>query len=595
MKSEKIRRIINFIVFLAALYIGIIAIVAWRQYQDSIKKQLQTLEAVAELHIRIIEAKIEYESSKAVSSDSQHQSIIEQKVIVEIQKLQTVRQNGFGQPIDFVWGKRNSDRIELLLASNHNKTNSIAYDAKCVEPIRLAIQGHKGHMIGLDCNNEEVLNVYMPLNALGQNYGIVMKIDMAIIRNPLIIEGIIVFILVMLTMLIGVYAFMLFTKPIVTRTKESEKKFRLLVEQSLAGIYIIQNRKLSYVNPRFAQILGYDHPDEIIEKLAIELVSEEDQKEISEILYNLEHSMFVIRKWLIKDGAGRNYSLRCIKKDNGFVNVEIQASRMLINGKPAIIGMLQDISKQIENDKNVQQLKIAKEASRAKNEILSKVAHELRTPLNGISLGAQTLIKACKEGMLLQREDMLLNILVKVHRSTRQMNSMVAGLLEFSKIEAGVIEPHYEAVDLRQELDATRSSLLDDINAKELELKLEIQADIPLIRVGKLQLMQILSNIIGNAIKYTEKNALIVVQAEVVEDDMVLVTVKDTGPGMDEETLKHIFKLFWRSQKTKHIEGTGLGLAICKALIETMGGKIWVESELGVGTTFYFTLKQWRG
>ncbi|WP_420264469.1 sensor histidine kinase [Candidatus Magnetominusculus dajiuhuensis] len=174
------------------------------------------------------------------------------------------------------------------------------------------------------------------------------------------------------------------------------------------------------------------------------------------------------------------------------------------------------------------------------------------------------------------------------------MNTLIEGLLEITRIEAGKVDILYEATDVRQTLDVVMSNLADKINAKELEFQILIPPDFPSIHVGLKQLTQILFNLIGNAVKYVDAKGRVIIRM-VVEEAMVLVSVEDSGPGMDEETLKHIFEMYWRGDKfRKTIAGTGLGLAVSKLLVEMMGGRIWVKSELGVGSTFYFTVQQWR-
>ncbi|MBF0556470.1 MAG: HAMP domain-containing histidine kinase [Nitrospirae bacterium] len=189
---------------------------------------------------------------------------------------------------------------------------------------------------------------------------------------------------------------------------------------------------------------------------------------------------------------------------------------------------------------------------------------------------------------------MLTDNLNRIYRSAYYMNTLIEGLLEITRIEAGKVDILYEATDVRQTLDVVMSNLADKINAKELEFQILIPPDFPSIHVGLKQLTQILFNLIGNAVKYVDAKGRVIIRM-VVEEAMVLVSVEDSGPGMDEETLKHIFEMYWRGDKfRKTIAGTGLGLAVSKLLVEMMGGRIWVKSELGVGSTFYFTVQQWR-
>jgi signal transduction histidine kinase len=251
------------------------------------------------------------------------------------------------------------------------------------------------------------------------------------------------------------------------------------------------------------------------------------------------------------------------------------------------------LRKMQEDEKNLLQLETAREASRAKNEFLSMAAHELRAPLSGISGFAQTLRDAAKNGWLAKKEDLLPDFLNRILHSSSYMAALIEELLEFSRIESGTVNIQYGAIDLRYALDIVKSNIMDKIINKELEFKFQIPPELPLIRTGLRQLTQILFNLIGNAVKFVDKKGVVTVLAA-AEEGMVLVSVVDSGPGMDEETQKHVFEIFWRGNKARGIAGSGLGLSITKLLVERMGGKIWIKSKLGVGSTFYFTLEQWR-
>ncbi|MBF0456697.1 MAG: PAS domain S-box protein [Nitrospirae bacterium] len=488
---------------------------------------------------------------------------------------------GIGEPAEFVWGRRESADIVFLLHSQLSNVKSVPFDSKLAEPMRRALNGQTGTVVGLDYRGEKVFSAYAPLNALGRHSGIVTKTALSKVREPFIRVGGIACFVGIMAILTGAFAFYRITNPILRKIQESENMFRCLVEKSLSGIYIIRDKRFVYVNPRFAEIFGYGRPEELIGKSPLELIYADDNDKASEILH----------KHFSTDVASENFCLQCVKKDNGIVQIEIQASRAKIDNAPSIIGMLQDITRRVEEENSVRQLEIAREASRAKTQFLSMAAHELRSPLSGISGFAQTLRQACENNWL--SKEMLPDYIGKILNSVYYMSSLIEGLLEFSNIESGKIDIEYEAINLRRVLEITESNMIDKVKDKELELSLEIPPELPLIRAGLKQLTQILFNLIGNSVKFVPDKGRITVRAK-VEDSSILITVGDSGPGMDEDTLKHIFEVFWRSNKVKDISGTGLGLAITKSLVETMGGRIWVKSEQGVGSTFYFTVQQWR-
>lgn len=182
------------------------------------------------------------------------------------------------------------------------------------------------------------------------------------------------------------------------------------------------------------------------------------------------------------------------------VHLELHGFCSEISKSPVIAGVVTDVTNRIENEKKLQQLHSATEANRAKNEFLSMAAHELRDPLNGISGFSQTLSYAYLHGTINQDTSMLPDILNRIYQSSLYMAALIEGLLEFSSIEAGNVEILYEAVDLSKALDMVQSNLAGKIQEGQLELKIQIQDELPSIHAGLKQLTQILFNIVGNAV-----------------------------------------------------------------------------------------------
>ncbi|MBF0606252.1 MAG: PAS domain-containing sensor histidine kinase [Candidatus Magnetobacterium sp. LHC-1] len=583
MKGEETKKIVALIMVMAAMVLVVLGASGMLLYQTALREQSQRLLAAAGFRARLIEVLIAHELKETNIRDPQYFSIMEEKNIGKIRSAYEKNSQNLGKTGELVLGRRQGQKIVFLLPLRYSKATSVPFDSNLAEPVRRAIKGDKGTMVGLDYRGEKVLAAYAPIKALGHDYGIVTKIDMSEIRSPFIRVGLVAFFLAVLAILLGAFAFLRITDPIFRKSQESESMFRGLVEQSLAGICIIQHGVFIYVNPRFTEIFGYEKAEELLGKTPLDVVYPVDRELVAEN----------IRKRMDGEIAFAHYCFGGLKKNGDIVQIEVYGSRTEIREIPAIIGLLLDVTKRVEDDKQLRQLKVAQEASRAKNEFLSLVTHELRTPLSGISGLAQTLRDAYRNGWMTQEEDMLGDVLEKILKSAFHMASLIEELLEFSRIEAGRFDIQYEAVSLRQALDIVKSNLFEKIKEKHLDFKVQIPPDLPLIHTGLKQLTQVLFNLIGNAVKFTAERDVITVRA-VEEGAMVLVSVEDSGPGMDEETLKHVFDMFWRSDKTMSTEGTGLGLAISKKIVETMGGNIWVKSELGRGNTFYFTLKQWR-
>jgi signal transduction histidine kinase len=226
----------------------------------------------------------------------------------------------------------------------------------------------------------------------------------------------------------------------------------------------------------------------------------------------------------------------------------------------------------------------AEQATRARDELLGVVAHDLRNPLNTIAMGAGLLTE-----MIPETEPALRHQAEIMRRAADRMNRLIQDLLDVKRVESGqlALEPRAQspaalvadAVEMLRPLAAAAS----------LELTSDAPADLPAVLADPPRVHQVLSNLVGNAIKFTPAGGCVVLRAELLADWEVRFAVVDTGPGIPPEQLPHVFGQFWQG-KRGDTRGIGLGLAIARGIVEAHGGRIWVESQVGAGSTFYFTL-----
>jgi putative tryptophan/tyrosine transport system substrate-binding protein len=228
-----------------------------------------------------------------------------------------------------------------------------------------------------------------------------------------------------------------------------------------------------------------------------------------------------------------------------------------------------------------------KELDRMKSDFVSHVSHELRTPLTAIK-GAVDLVLREVTGPLTEKQVHYLN---RVRSNTQHLAGLINDLLDLSKIESGKIEVKSRRVSLGGLVHEVVEALRPVAAEKVIALETALREPSILVWADRDKINQVLMNLIGNAIKFTPVQGRVIVSASRNGGESVQVSVSDTGPGVSPEDREKIFAKFYRAETNgTNPKGTGLGLAISKALVELHGGKIWVESEPGRGSTFFFTL-----
>jgi PAS domain S-box-containing protein len=365
------------------------------------------------------------------------------------------------------------------------------------------------------------------------------------------------------------------------RVAERTSYLNALIENSPLAIMVLDSeQRVSLCNPAFEKLFQYARQEVVGMPVEGLLAGGDLQSEVSASITST------------LQGKTINLTTRRLRKDRSVVDVEIHAVGLFVNGE--VVGCLaiyQDISIRKRAEEETQRAREAAEAaSLAKSEFLANMSHEIRTPLNGV-IGMTEL--ALETDLSPEQREYL----ETVKLSGESLLTVINDILDFSKIEAGKVDLEVVDFNLRECMDATLRTLSLRADEKGLELLCEVAAEVPEVVLGDAgRLRQVFINMLGNAIKFTDQGE-VSLKAQILHregDDLLLhFTVSDTGIGIAPAKQKLIFEPFIQADTstTRKYGGTGLGLTISRRLVQMMGGKVWVESEVGRGARFHFTAR----
>ncbi len=367
--------------------------------------------------------------------------------------------------------------------------------------------------------------------------------------------------------------------------RRSEEHWRTLIANSSDIITIFgPDGTIRYESPSVERVLGF-RQDELLGRSVLDFVHPDDARRISHTFATVLHRPGVAPpidvRFRHRDGSWRHF-----ESVGNHVRDETGALSIVVNSR--------DVTERRQIEVELARAKDSAEAAnRAKSEFLANMSHEIRTPLNGV-IGITQLLS---DTALSSEQHEYLEL---INVSAGALLAIINDVLDFSKIEAGKLTLDDEAFALRACLDDAVRVQAVRAQQKGLTFTCSIAADVP-DRIGgdAVRLQQLLVNLISNAVKFTAQGSI----AVSVECDRtapshggstaLLFAVRDTGIGIPPGKQQAVFEAFEQADgsMTRHFGGTGLGLAICKRLVEMMGGRLWVDSLEGAGSTFYFTAR----
>jgi PAS domain S-box-containing protein len=354
--------------------------------------------------------------------------------------------------------------------------------------------------------------------------------------------------------------------------RESEKKFRSIMENSADAIFITdQQGRYVYTNKAVTDMLGFSS-EEMKSKTILDMAPQNRKDEYLEIFSQLHNKDKIFTE------------IELLKKNGTFISTDLNA---IILPGGLVYGSSRDITERKHAKEELIKAKDkAEEGDRLKTAFLHNISHEIRTPMNAI-VGFCDLLREPNVDASSSQE--YINFIIQ---SSNHLLAIISDIVDISNFEANLVKTTKECININSELKLLYDHFLP--MASEKKIKLVCESGVPdadaIIITDSSRLTQILINLISNAIKFTDKGFVKV--EYVLISNFLEFHVSDTGIGISEEYHNKIFDRFYQVEQTlsRLYEGTGLGLSITKANVDLLGGEIWLSSEPGKGTTFFFTI-----
>jgi len=373
--------------------------------------------------------------------------------------------------------------------------------------------------------------------------------------------------------------------------EESEEKFRTLTAQLSIGIIIFQQNTILYANDALTQIIGI--PDQDLSnypfKMLVDLIDPEYQQLFLQMLdFGLTNTKSSSRgTFKIISRTGHIKWIDVFTRPITYLENQARSAAIIdITEKKAAELELKEMNVDLEK-KVRERTRELEEANHAKSIFLANMSHELRTPLNSIIGFSEALMKGFAGKISDEQKDYINDIF----ESGEHLLALINDILDLSKIEAGKMELIKCKIDVTDILERSINMFKEKIAKHNMTVNLEIAEGIKAIYADEIKLKQIIFNLLGNALKFTADGGIVGITVQDGENE-VIFTIWDTGIGIDKENYSRLFLPFERfdTRTIKGSTGTGLGLHFTKKLVELHGGRIWMESELGKGSRFSFSI-----
>ncbi len=357
--------------------------------------------------------------------------------------------------------------------------------------------------------------------------------------------------------------------------KHSEELFRILFYSSPIGIYIVQNGRLRLVSHQFAKIAGYNE-DELMETPYLNLVLKEDRKAVKENTVKM-----------LKGERSSAYEFRIVTKRARIKWVMETVTPIFYQRRRATLGNLTDITERKQAEEKLKQITADMQRSNTELEQFAYViSHDLQEPLRMVTSYVQLLAKRYHSKLDADADEFITYSV----DGAKRMQALLNDLLEYSRV--GTRGKPFSLTNCEDVIKQAMANLKLTIEESGALVSYDT---LPVVMADEGQLVQLFQNLIGNAIKFCRQESPRIHISSTRKYNVLVFSVRDNGIGIDSQHTQGIFEIFRRLYTREEYPGTGMGLAICKKIVERHGGHIWVQSQPGEGSTFYFTIQATGG
>ncbi|MBN1967367.1 MAG: PAS domain S-box protein, partial [Anaerolineae bacterium] len=485
------------------------------------------------------------------------------------------RFQGFGETGEFALARLEDDQIVFLLSHRHfdlENPASVPFASTIAEPMRRALSGASGTVIGLDYRGEVVLAAYEPVAEYG--LGIVAKIDLAEVQAPFFRAGLLAGGVALLLILIGASSFWRISTPLLHHLEASERKFRTLFEGASDSITIINpaTHRIVEANTRAASRLGYSE-DELLH-LTIDDIAEplsDEHRQALETALQTQGSVIFEHTYRCQDGTA--------------VPVEVSNQLITIGKQPLIQSVARDISERKQAEARRLELAVQQERIGILAAFVRDVAHEFRSPLSVLNTRLYLLTKTTDPAKHAEH--------IRVSREqTAYIAELVDAMLTMLRLQnRDAFE--FAIIDLAQVIEVIMVAMRAQADAKGITMTLDLDGKSAIVCGDRQQLHLALTQLVKNAVQFTPESGTVTVQMR-RQADQVVVAIRDTGAGIQPDDTPHVFEPFYRGDRARTTRGAGLGLAIAHRIVEAHQGTLAVESVIAEGSTFQVRLPAYQ-